>query len=116
MFFLFSSFSLLQVMGEEEQTVVPKPFAEFFSENMKKTDGAFPVYQEGNRVYMEFPRKWNGREIEVSGQIDRGFGMINRSVKSLGVVRLVIPDSMSVEFLQPFYAERIMDRKRWRLR
>lgn len=111
MFFLFSSFSLLQVMGEEEQTVVPKPFAEFFSENMKKTDGAFPVYQEGNRVYMEFPRKWNGREIEVSGQIDRGFGMINRSVKSLGVVRLAIPDSMSVEFLQPFYAERIMDRK-----
>ena len=111
MFFLFSSFSLLQVMGEEEQTVVPKPFAEFFSENMKKTDGAFPVYQEGNRVYMEFPRKWNGREIEVSGQIDRAFGMINRSVKSLGVVRLAIPDSMSVEFLQPFYAERIMDRK-----
>ena len=111
MFFLFSSFSLLQVMGEEEQTVVPKPFAEFFSENMKKTDGAFPVYQEGNRVYMEFPRKWNGREIEVSGQIDRGFGMINRSVKSLGVVRLTIPDSLSVEFLQPFYAERIMDRK-----
>lgn len=111
MFFLFSSFSQLQVMGEEEQTVVPKPFAEFFSENMKKTDGTFPVYQEGNRVYMEFPRKWNGREIEVSGQIDRGFGMINRSVKSLGVVRLVIPDSMSVEFLQPFYAERIMDRK-----
>lgn len=111
MFFLFSSFSLLQVMGEEEQTVVLKPFAEFFSENMKKTDGTFPVYQEGNRVYMEFPRKWNGREIEVSGQIDRGFGMINRSVKSLGVVRLSIPDSMSVEFLQPFYAERIMDRK-----
>lgn len=111
MFFLFSSFSQLQVMGEEEQTVVPKPFAEFFSENMKKMDGTFPVYQEGNRVYMEFPRKWNGREIEVSGQIDRGFGMINRSVKSLGVVRLVIPDSMSVEFLQPFYAERIMDRK-----
>lgn len=111
MFFLFSSFSQLQVMGEEEQTVVPKPFAEFFSENMKKTDGAFPVYLEGNRVYMEFPRKWNGREIEVSGQIDRGFGMINRSVKSLGVVRLAIPDSMSVEFLQPFYAERIMDRK-----
>ena len=111
MFFLFSSFSLLQVMGEEEQTVVPKPFAEFFSENMKKTDGAFPVYQEGNRVYMEFPRKWNGREIEVSGQIDRGFGMINRSVNSLGVVRLSIPDSMTVVFLQPFYAERIMDRK-----
>lgn len=111
MFFLFSSFSQLQVMGEEEQTVVPKPFAEFFSENMKKTDGTFPVYQEGNRVYMEFPRKWNGREIEVSGQIDHGFGMINRSVNSLGVVRLSIPDSMSVEFLQPFYAERIMDRK-----
>lgn len=111
MFFLFSSFSQLQVMGEEEQTVVPKPFAEFFSENMKKTDGTFPVYQEGNRVYMEFPRKWNGREIEVSGQIDHGFGMINRSVNSLGVVRLAIPDSMSVEFLQPFYAERIMDRK-----
>lgn len=111
MFFLFSSFSLLQVMGEEKEVVVPKPYIEFFSENMKKTDGAFPVYQEGNRVYMEFPRKWNGREIEVSGQIDRGFGMINRSVKSLGVVRLAIPDSMSVEFLQPFYAERIMDRK-----
>ena len=41
MFFLFSSFILLQVMGEEKQAVVPKPFAEFLSENMKKTDGAF---------------------------------------------------------------------------
>lgn len=111
MFFLFSSFSQLQVMGEEKEVVVPKPYIEFFSENMKKTDGAFPVYQVDDRVYMEFPREWNGREIEISGQIDRGFGMINRSVKSLGVVRLAIPDSMSVEFLQPFYAERIMDRK-----
>lgn len=111
MFFLFSSFSLLQVMGEEKEVVVPKPYIEFFSEKMKKTDGVFPVYQVDDRVYMEFPREWNGREIEISGQIDRGFGMINRSVKSLRVVRLAIPDSMSVEFLQPFYAERIMDRK-----
>lgn len=111
MFFLFFSFNLLQVMGEEKEVVVPKPYIEFFSEKMKKTDGVFPVYQVDDRVYMEFPREWNGREIEVSGQIDRGFGMINRSVKSLGVVRLAIPDSMSVEFLQPFYAERIMDRK-----
>lgn len=77
----------------------------------KKIDGAFPVYHEDGKVLMEFPRQWNDREVEISGQIDEGFGMISRPVQSLGVVVLSIPDSMTVVFRQPFYAERILDKK-----
>lgn len=76
----------------------------------KKIDGVFPIYQENGKVLMEFPRQWNGREVEICGQIDEGFGMISRPVQSLGVVALSIPDSMTVVFRQPFYAERILDK------
>ena len=77
----------------------------------QKIEGAFPVYQEDGKVLMEFPRNYDGREIEICGQVDEGFGMISRPVQSLGVVVLDIPDSMTVVFHQPFYAERVLDMK-----
>ena len=77
----------------------------------EKIDGVFPIYHEAGKVLMEIPRHWNGREVEISGQIDEGFGMISRPVQSLGVVALSIPDSKTVVFHQPFYAERILDKK-----
>lgn len=74
-------------------------------------EGTFPIYKRGDSILMEFPRQLDGREIEIFGQVDEGFGLLNRPVQSLGVVCLSIPDSMTVEFRQPFYAERVLNPK-----
>ena len=74
-------------------------------------EGTFPIYQSGERILMEFPRQLDGREIEIRGQVDEGFGLLNRPVSSLGVVCLSIQDSSTVEFRQPFYAERVLNPK-----
>lgn len=60
---------------------------------------------------MEIPEKYIGREIEVSGQIDRGFDLLNRPVDGLGVVRIISPDKATICFQKPFYTERILDEK-----
>ena len=49
-----------------------KSFDEFFVAGMDKIDGVFPVYVAEKEIYLEIPEKYIGREIEVSGQIDRG--------------------------------------------
>lgn len=74
-------------------------------------EGTFPIYQSGDSILMEFPRHLDGREIEIFGQVDEGFGLLNRPVQSLGVVCLSVPDSITVEFRQPFYAERVLNSK-----
>ena len=104
-------FSFQSVQAEENDIQPAKPvsFQDFTTPDMKKADGTFPVYQKEGRIYMEFPRQYDGREIEIGGQIDEGFGLTGRPVKSLGVVCLTIANSQTVEFRQPFYAERIMD-------
>ncbi|PMC10277.1 hypothetical protein [Hoylesella timonensis] len=99
--FLYS----VTVLGQE--TI--KSFSDFFPDNTSKINGVLPIYQNRGRLYMEFNRKFDGREMVLQGQIDRGFNMIARPIKSLGVVKLSIPDSSTVVFLQPFYAERIID-------
>ena len=59
----------------------------FHQEGMKKVDGILPVYQHNGKVYLEFPRSVWGREVLISAQIDRGFDLVNRPAKSLGVVQ-----------------------------
>ncbi len=82
-------------------------FDSFFSGEMKKTEGLFPVYRTVDRVFLEIPRAFIGREVEVRAQIDRGFDMINRPVESLGVICLSAPDSLTISFQRPFYNERM---------
>lgn len=104
-FILFSVTALLQAQN------FIKPFDDFFVTGMHKTDGVFPVYVAEKEVYLEIPEKYIGREIEVNGQIDRGFDLLNRPVDALGVVRIVSPDASTICFQKPFYAERILDEK-----
>jgi len=42
-----------------------KAFDEFFVTGMKKIEGVFPVYVAEKEVYLEIPREYIGREIEV---------------------------------------------------
>ena len=88
-----------------------KSFDEFFVAGMDKIDGVFPVYVAEKEIYLEIPEKYIGREIEVSGQIDRGFDLLNRPVDGLGVVRIISPDKATICFQKPFYTERILDEK-----
>lgn len=111
--FLCLLFSVQSMQAQEKETQPAKPlsFRDFSTPDMTKVDGTFPIYQKEGHIYMEFPRQYDGREIEIGGQIDEGFGMTGRPVKSLGVVCLDIAGPQTVEFRQPFYAERIMDPK-----
>ena len=74
---------------------------------MKKVDGILPVYQHKGKVYLEFPRSVWGREVLISAQIDRGFDLVNRPAKSLGVVRVKVDDNKQVTLAQPSYADRM---------
>lgn len=78
---------------------------------MEKIDGIFPVYTVGDEIYLEIPQEYIGREIEIRGQVDRGFDLIGRAAKGMGVVRILSPDEATVCFQQPFYTERILDEK-----
>ena len=69
------------------------------------------MYVAEKEIYLEIPEKYIGREIEVSGQIDRGFDLLNRPVDGLGVVRIISPDKATICFQKPFYTERILDEK-----
>lgn len=88
-----------------------KTFDEFFVTGMKKVDGIFPVYMAEKEIYLEIPDKYIGREIEVKGQIDRGFDLLNRPVNGLGVVRIMSFNKATISFQKPFYTERILDEK-----
>ena len=74
---------------------------------MKKVDGILPVYQHNGKVYLEFPRSVWGREVLISAQIDRGFDLVNRPAKSLGVVQVKVDDNKQVTLAQPSYADRM---------
>lgn len=102
-------FILLCVAASLQAQNSVKPFDEFWVTGMNKFDGVFPVYVAEKEVYLEIPEKYIGREIEVNGQIDRGFDLLNRPVDGLGVVRIVSPDKATICFQKPFYAERILD-------
>lgn len=87
----------------------PISYSNLVKTGTKLAEGVLPIYQHDNRVYMEFDRQLDGREMELRGQIDCGFGLIDRAVKSIGVVKLSVPDSATVVLNQPFYHDRILD-------
>ena len=87
----------------------PISYSNLVKTGTKLAEGVLPIYQHDNRVYMEFDRQLDGREMELRGQIDCGFGLIDRAVKSIGVVKVSVPDSATVVFNQPFYRDRILD-------
>ena len=59
---------------------------------MDKIDGVFPVYVAEKKSIWKYPKNISGGKLEVSGQIDRGFDLLNRPVDGLGVVRIISPD------------------------
>ena len=76
-----------------------KTFDEFFTPNMQKKEGVFPIYIAEEEIYLEIPHQYIGREIAISAQIDRGFDLINRPVdKALGVVHIALPDDETIYF------------------
>ena len=89
-----------------------KTFDEFFTPNMQKKEGVFPIYIAEEEIYLEIPLQYIGREIAISAQIDRGFDLINRPVnKALGVVLITLPEDETIYFQQPFHTERLLDKE-----
>lgn len=86
----------------------PTSFQVLSGKEVVRTDGILPVYQQEGKVYLEVSPALQGRELFISAQIDRGFDLIGRPAKSMGVVRVhIAADKKEVLLLQPFYSERI---------
>lgn len=109
---LFSAICLLTFLPtfaqQQERSLA---FNDFFKEGMTKIDGIFPVYQQNGNVYLEIPKQFIGREIEIRAQVNQGFDMIDRPLQSLGVVRLEMEDKQNICFQQGIFDERILNPK-----
>lgn len=71
--------------------------------------GPLSVFQKGKDIYLAIPSQLIGREIEIRAQINKGFDMVARPTKSLGVVRLIEKDQgRSICLHQEMYSERII--------
>ena len=62
----------------------PMAYEAFFKNEMRKQEGVFPVYQNGQKYYLEIPASALGRDLLVSGRVVRGghYGEVS-SVSSL---------------------------------
>lgn len=106
---IFLCLSPLLLRAQVSQTNDVRSATDFPAENMKKVDGILPVYLHEGKVYLEFPRAIWGRELLITAQIDRGFDLVNRPAKSLGVVRLQVNSRKQVTLARPSYADRLPD-------
>lgn len=74
-------------MAQEKAPVgkAPMAYAAFFKKGMEKTEGSLPVYQQGDKYYMEIPDSLLGRDFLFTAQAVRGTGGNGVFTKSLGV-------------------------------
>lgn len=63
----------------------PVPFDKFYKPAMKVTPGLFPVYQDGDKYYMEVPGACLNKDILVMGDVAQG--LVNAVATSSGVIR-----------------------------
>ena len=78
---------LLLPFHMEGQEKKPMAYTAFFKDNVKKTDGMLPVYQTGDKYYLEIPAGLLGREMFFYGVITRGGEQVQALTSALGVAR-----------------------------
>jgi len=76
---------------------------------MEKIPGILPVYRDSVGVYLEIPEELIGREIEIRAQINRGFDMVARPLKSVGVIYLHQIKDHAVYWQRRIFSERVSD-------
>jgi hypothetical protein len=81
----------------------PQSFDKFFKKTMKVIPGIFPVYQDGNKYYLEIPKRELDQDILVVGDIARGFA--NEVSQSSGVIRITMGDNQNLNVIRQIYKE-----------
>ena len=71
-------------------------------------EGSLSVFEKDGGIYLAIPENILEREVEIRGQINRGFDMVARPTESLGVVRLVKKDDTTIGLHQEIYSERLL--------
>ena len=85
----------------------PMAYAAFFKKGMEKTEGSLPVYQQGDKYYMEIPDSLLGRDFLFTAQAVRGTGGNGVFTKSLGVASFRKFEGNKLALYQDLMTERL---------
>ncbi|MBE5318790.1 zinc-dependent metalloprotease [Pedobacter sp. MR2016-19] len=83
----------------------PKPFDKFFKNTMKITPGAFPVYQDGTKYYLEISPANLNKDILIIGDVARGYA--NNISQSSGVIRFSEGTGNNLNVTREVYKEAV---------
>lgn len=83
----------------------PLLFDKFYKNTMKVTPGIFPVYQDGDKYYLEIPARALDKDILVMGDIARGHSSV--VAPSSGVIRFGAGDSSHLNITRQEYKETV---------
>ncbi|MDR6784517.1 hypothetical protein ABIE26_002095 [Pedobacter africanus] len=81
----------------------PKPFDKFFKPAMKVTPGVFPVYQDGNKYFLELSAALLNSDVLILGDVARGYA--SNISRSSGVVRFSLGSGNVLNVTRAVYKE-----------
>lgn len=87
----------------------PMAYAAFFKKGMEKTEGSLPVYQQGDKYYMEIPDSLLGRDFLFTAQAVRGTGGNGVFTKSPGVASFRKFEGHKLALYRDLMTERLSD-------
>lgn len=87
----------------------PMAYAAFFKKGMEKTEGSLPVYQQGDKYYMEIPDSLLGRDFLFTAQAVRGTGGNGVFTKSPGVASFRKFEGHKLALYRDLMTERVSD-------
>ena len=107
--YLISIVWLVLTIGVFAQGKEPMAFTAFYKAGVEKTDGMLPVYQAGDKYYLEIPVKMLGREMFLSGCVVRGTDIPYTLTEGLGVAVFKTEPGHRVSLSKGVLGERVSD-------
>lgn len=101
LYFLLMTYCL--TFSAAQAQVQTPTFDQFYKPGMKVTPGAFPVYQDGNKYFLEISATTLNSDILIIGDVARGYA--NNISQSSGVVRFSLGSANQINVTRAVYKE-----------
>lgn len=103
---IFMVILVFQGIAQQEKTVNPPTFEQFFKINPNIFPGVFPVYQVGDKYYLEISEDQFNKDILIVGDIKNGTSTL---AKSSGIIRFSKGFKNNLNISRNNYNERAVD-------
>ncbi|MBE9601549.1 zinc-dependent metalloprotease [Pedobacter sp. MC2016-24] len=100
---LYFSFFCAVIQGKAADE--PKAFDKFYKNSMKITPGVFPVYQDGDKYYLEISAALLRTDVLVVGDISKGYA--SAVAQSSGVIRFDKGNNNTLSVTRQNYKEAV---------